>query len=138
MPSEALFGSTMIMLEKLLDFQSQRHTILSTNIAHADTPGYKGYDLRFSDELRKAVGTKGTVPLRRTNGQHLPLRPSGLKEVKGQVVPYSNSISRLDGNTVSLDKEMTKLTENSLYYNSTAQIVSKKMKLLKNAIIEVR
>ena len=55
MPTEVLFGSTILMLEKLLDFQSERHSILSTNVANIDTPGYKGYDLRFSDELKKAV-----------------------------------------------------------------------------------
>jgi flagellar basal-body rod protein FlgB len=39
---ESLFGNTMVMLETVLDFQSERHTILSTNVANVDTPGYKG------------------------------------------------------------------------------------------------
>jgi len=138
MPSEVLFGSTIIMLEKLLDFQSERHNLLATNVSHADTPGYKGHDLRFSDELKKVVGTKQTIPLKRTNEMHLPLGSSKLKEVKGRLVPSNDAIHRLDGNTVDLDKEMAKLAENSLYYNSTAQIVSKKMRLLRTAITEVR
>ena len=138
MPSEVLFGTTMVMLEKLLDFQSQRHNMLSTNVAHVDTPGYKGYDLRFSDELKKAVGTKGTIPLKRTNEQHLPSEANKLKGLKGRLVLCNDAIHRRDGNTVDLDKEMAKLAENSLYYNTTAQIVSKKMNLLRTAITEVR
>ncbi len=138
MPSEVLFGSTMIMLEKLLDFQSQRHQILATNVAHVDTPGYKGYDLRFSDELKRAVGSKGTIPLKKTHEMHMPLEMNKLKGVKGRLVPSSGTIHRLDGNTVDLDKEMTKLAENSLYYNTAVQIVSRKMMMLKTAITEVR
>jgi len=138
MPSEVLFGSTIIMLEKLLDLQSERHNILSTNVANADTPGYKGYDLRFSDELKKVIGTKQTIPLKRTNERHLPLGTIGLKEVKGHIVFCNNALQRIDSNTVDIDKEMAKLAENSLYYNSTAQIISRKMRLLKTAITEVR
>ena len=55
-----------------------------------------------------------------------------------RTVQSNDAVRRLDGNTVDLDKEMTKLAENSLYYNVTAQIVSKKMRLLRTAISEVR
>ena len=138
MPSEVLFGTTILMLEKLLDFQSQRHNILSTNVAHADTPGYKGYDLRFSEELKKAAGTRGTMPLKRTHERHLPLEANKLQGLKGRLVPCNDAVHRRDGNTVDIDKEMAKLAENSLYYNSAAQIVSKKMGSIKTAITEVR
>ena len=138
MPSEVLFSNTIVMLEKLLDFQSQRHNILSTNVANIDTPGYKGCDLRFSDELKKAVGSKGTLPLEKTNERHLPLEMGKLKEVKHLMVSSDDVVHRLDGNTVDLDKEMAKLAENSLYYNVTAQIVSKKLRSIITAISEVR
>jgi flagellar basal-body rod protein FlgB len=138
LPPDVLFSTTISMLEKLLDFQSQRHNILSTNVAHVDTPGYKGHDLRFSDELKNAVGTKGTIPLKRTNERHLPLEANKLKGVKGRLVPCNDAIHRRDGNTVDLDKEMAKLAENSLYYNATAQIISKKMSLIRTSITEVR
>ena len=138
MPSEILFSNTVVMLEKLLDFQTQRHNMISTNIAHADTPGYKGHDLRFSDELKKAVGAGGSIPLRKTNERHLPVGMSRLKETKGRVVPYGDAANRLDGNTVSIDKEMAKLAENSLYYNTAAQIISKKLGSIKNTITELR
>ena len=138
MPSEILFSNTVVMLEKLLDFQAQRHNMISTNIAHADTPGYKGHDLRFSDELKKAVGTGGTIPLKKTNERHLPVGMSRLKEMKGRVVPYGDAANRLDGNTVSIDKEMAKLAENNLYYNTAAQIISRKLGSIKNTITELR
>ena len=56
----------------VLDFQSERHTVLSTNVANVDTPGYKGHDVRFSDELKRAIDTEGTIPLKKTNEKHFP------------------------------------------------------------------
>ena len=137
MSPDPLFGNTLKALESVLDFQSERHTVLSTNVANVDTPGYKGNDVRFSEELKRAIDTEGTIPLRRTDEKHLPV---GLGQMKGshRTVPSNDAVRRLDGNTVDLDKEMTKLAENSLYYNVTAQIVSKKMRLLRTAISEVR
>ncbi|MBW2221593.1 MAG: flagellar basal body rod protein FlgB [Deltaproteobacteria bacterium] len=135
-PPEALFNSTILMLEKLLDFQSERHSILSTNVANIDTPGYKGHDLRFSDELKKAAGRKGSMPLTKTNERHLPLEIGNIKG--GRLVPINDAVHRLDGNTVDLDKEMAKLAENSLYYNTAAQITSKKLRGILTAISEVR
>jgi flagellar basal-body rod protein FlgB len=41
---------------------------------------------------------------------------------------------RKDGNTVDLDREMAKLSENNLMYNALAQIVSRKFQGLKDAI----
>ena len=135
---ESLFNSTTIMLERLLDFQAERHTVLSTNVANVDTPGYKGQDLRFSDELKRAIDTRGTLPLKKTHEEHLPVALTELKEMEHRSVPGTDAVHRLDGNTVDLDKEMTKLSENSLYYNVTAQLVSKKLKGLRTAISEVR
>ena len=136
MSSEPVFNSTVFMLEKLLDFQSERHSILSTNVANIDTPGYKGYDIRFSDELRKAASRKGSMSLTKTNERHLPSDMGNIKE--GRLVPTNDAVHRLDGNTVDLDKEMAKLAENSLYYNTAAQITSKKLRGILTAISEVR
>lgn len=78
------------------------------------------------------------MPLERTNERHLPLKMSNLKNVNGRLVPTNDTVHRLDGNTVDLDKEMSKLAENSLYYNTAAQIVSKKLRGIKTAISGVR
>lgn len=136
MPPVALFNSTIVMLEKLMDFQSERHTILSTNVANIDTPGYKGQDLRFSDELKKAAVKGKYLPMRETHVNHFPLEMCCIKG--GRLVPTHDALHRLDGNTVDLDKEMAKLAENSLYYNTAAQITSKKLRSILTAISEVR
>jgi flagellar basal-body rod protein FlgB len=137
MPSETLFGATVIMLEKQLDFHSARHKLLSANVANIDTPGYKGSDISFPDELKRAAGTGKTLPLVKTSERHLPVGMD-LKNVRHSVCESNGTTHRLDGNTVDLDKEMSKLAENSLYYNTAAQIISRKLQGLKTAISEVR
>ena len=114
MAPESLFGNTLTALEKMLDFQAERHTVLSTNVANIDTPGYKGKDLRFSEELKRAIDAGDTIPLRKTDERHLPLGIENLKGTENRLVPSSDTVRRLDGNTVDLDKEMAKLAENSL------------------------
>ena len=138
MSSESLFGTTMVMLESLLDFQAERHTLISTNIANVDTPGYKGHDLHFSDELKRAITSEGALTLEKTHESHFPLKVDTLGKISHRMAPTNDAINRLDGNTVDLDKETAKLAENSLYYNTSAQIVSKKLRSIKNAISEVR
>jgi len=138
MPPDGLFGNTMVMLETVLDFQSERHTILTANVANVDTPGYKGHDVRFADELKRAIDAEGTISLKKTNEKHLPVEMSQLRGVEPRLITSNDAPPRLDGNTVDLDKEMTNLAETSLYYNVTSQIVSKKMRFLRTAISEVR
>ena len=137
MPSEVLFGTNVIMLEKLLDFHSDRHKLLAANVANIDTPGYKGHDISFPDELKRAAGTGKTLALAKTNEGHLPAGIH-LKDMRYSVFESNGTAHRLDGNTVDLDKEMSKLAENNLYYNTAAQLISKKLQGLKTAISEVR
>jgi flagellar basal-body rod protein FlgB len=103
--------STFKMLENMMDVASFRQKILSSNIANADTPGYKARDVSFQTELNKALnGSNGSYDVYET-------------------VP--TMVSR-DGNTVSADLEMTKVAENQLLYNSAAQILTMKFRMMKD------
>ena len=53
-------------LTRILDFQAQaltlrseRQRLLASNIANADTPGYKSRDMDFAQALRDATGQQG-------------------------------------------------------------------------------
>jgi flagellar basal-body rod protein FlgB len=50
-----------------------------------------------------------------------------------EMTPPAYSL-RGDGNTVDIDRTMGKLAENTLMYRTTAQLISKKFKGLKNVI----
>ena len=44
----------IVLLSKLLDLTSTKNKVLANNIANANTPGFKKYDVSFQKELVKA------------------------------------------------------------------------------------
>ncbi len=129
---------TLDILEKYLILREKRNAIIVSNIANAETPGYKAKDLYFEDELRKALGMDGVdLELKKTHEKHLP-KDTDLEDIKGRVEPSESSVLRYDGSTVDIDKELTKLAENSLLYNAGAQMLIKKIEMIKATLREVR
>lgn len=121
------------MLKKALDFQSMRHTIISSNIANVDTPGYKAVDIKFEKELRTAIGSGDTLVMKTTNPGHIGGKNKDFKGIKPEIVP-EKGVSRVDGNNVDIDREMAKLAENQLMYTATIRAMTKRGGLIKYAV----
>jgi len=134
MESQGLFKGTFPLLEKTMDLRSLKHNVTVSNIANKDTPNYKAFDLIVEEELEKVMGSEKELGLKRTRGGHLPGRTIGGSAVKLGIDNTSELSLKRDGNTVNIDKEMAKLSENNLMYNALAQIVSKKFQGLKTVI----
>ena len=47
------------LLKKTVDLNLQKNSVISSNIANADTPGYKAVDLKFGEQLQTAIGGQG-------------------------------------------------------------------------------
>lgn len=90
-----------------------RQQLTASNIANADTPGYKTQDIEFRSELERASG-----------------RPAAV-EATGLAV-------RNDGNNVSLDREARNLAENSLCFQIATQFLQGQLRLVRTAIQEGR
>ena len=101
------------ILEKMLDIASYRQKLLASNIANADTPGFKAKDISFQKELDKV-----------RQGKH-----SGY-DVYEPVTTMPNR----DGNTVNIDIEMAKVAENALLYNAATQLMSMQIRMSKDVI----
>jgi len=134
-----LFSSTLDVLHKTLDLRQQRHTVLASNIANAETPGFIAKDVRFEEALRAAATPPQPSSLRQTHPEHLPLwQPTSIRDVQGTlVVAPSDDIGR-DLNTVSIDHEMAKLTTNTLHYNASAEILSRAFDQLKRTVSDTQ
>jgi flagellar basal-body rod protein FlgB len=121
---------TMGVLEKVMDLASARHSLIASNIANLDTPGYKAVDMEFKRELRIALdqarstdvapGSSGTF-------RYETVLSPRIFEVQGVA-------ARQDGNTVDMDRELGKLANVSSLYNRAATIYGLKLKMLKNAL----
>src|ERR1017187_348240 len=99
-------------LERYLDLLSARQKLVSSNIANADTPGYRTQDIDFQSEFQNAVA--GTPNI---------LAVAGL--------PVKN-----DGNNVSLDRESRLLAENALRFNVASSLLHSQISSLRAAIKE--
>ena len=105
------------MLEGRLRYVNQRERLLSENIANADTPGYAPRDLKafsFGELLRPRIGLAG---LAQTSAAHLAGQPTADADpFKAQTTPDSET--RLDGNSVVLEEQMSKMTEARIDYEA--------------------
>ncbi len=134
MEAQGIFGGTMPVLEKVLDLRTQKHNLIISNVANMDTPQYKTFDLIVEEEIKKTMENESTVAMAKTQPGHILPKREQSGNIKKMDADYSELSLRNDGNSVDIDKEMANLSENSLIYNATAQILAKKFKGLKNVI----
>jgi flagellar basal-body rod protein FlgB len=125
MPINKIFGGTISLTGKALDFRLERQGLIQSNIANMETPGYRVQDLPFARVMETAVS--GQDKLTRTHPGHLSAR---LEEAKD-----SRRFSEED-RPVDLDEEMVKLAENQLMYQVAARLAAKKFEGLHHAIDE--
>lgn len=128
---------TMAVLKKSMDLRAQKQQVIAANIANAETPGYAARKMSFEADLRKAIASPET-PGRISNAKHFSIGASGLDGVQGQIVKQRDTNPLGDGNSVSLQDEMFDLAENQLLFEASAQILKKKLTMLKYAVSDGR
>jgi len=118
--------------DKALLLFERRTQLLSENIANADTPGYKARDIDFDKVLQNAQGgAQGqSLKLQATHKGHID---SSLQAFADEVQYRKVEQSAADGNTVDVQKEKAAFAENSMRYQTTMQILSRRISGLKNA-----
>jgi flagellar basal-body rod protein FlgB len=124
MPGDLLSDITSVTLAKVLDGTALRQRTLAENVANVDTPGYQRQDVSFNDQLKEA--------LENTFAPESALRR--LEEVTPQTFVAQSKTLRPDGNTVDIDKEMGEMSKNTLEYETAAQLLDSKLRLLRTAI----
>jgi flagellar basal-body rod protein FlgB len=130
-------GETYRALRMGLDACSLRHQVISNNLANIDTPKYQDRVVQFEDQLRSALGetaADGRLVGLRTRPEHIPIGASTLGDVTATVVDSPATSWRVDGNTVDVDLEVTRLMENQAKYRTLARVMADEHRLLRTAI----
>lgn len=134
--AKGLFDITVRAVAKVLDLQMMKHTVLASNIANKDTPGYQAADIEFNAEVQKALERERT-PLGRTRPASQYNRSDPLiEDVRATRVDRPMPLVGNDLNNVHLEKEMTEMVSNTLSYKANVQMISKKLAMLRYAITE--
>lgn len=124
--------SSVAPLHGALDYHLERHTVLASNVAHVDTPGYKPNDLRRVEPGGRFDAAL-SVAMERTNGAHFQLPNAGAAALQGRIFQDLSAGAGNDGNYVSLDREAAKVAANQLRYDVTSAIVSAELSQLRYA-----
>ena len=134
-----LFG----MLKSRLGYLTERQKLVAQNVANADTPGYRPTDLKaFSFQaslMNQGSGAvyrggvnapTGGVQMMATSASHMaaPNAPSAWRSTSG-----ADSETTLDGNSVSLEDQMLKMTEARMNYDAAISFYQKSMNMLRTA-----
>ncbi|UCH81504.1 MAG: flagellar basal body rod protein FlgB [Nitrospiraceae bacterium] len=115
----------MTVLQRIIQSANIRQKVISSNIANADTPGYKSKDVHFGDLL------KNNIKLLTTNPGHVK-KPddNGINST----ITVNNDPGWGDRNNVLLNSEMAKMTENSLTHDAAVKLLNAKIKMFRSAI----
>ncbi len=117
-----------------LRVRAARHELIASNIANADTPGFKARDIDFASALKGAMsGTEAKLAMAVTASNHLAGGDG--KTVMGAPLMYRNAAQpSADGNTVDMDVELAQFADNALRYEASVQFVSSKIKTMLSVI----
>ena len=113
--------------------RSRRAEMLATNIANADTPGYKAKDIDFASALKTAKSNQlsGNTMVR-TNEKHIA---GGTRSVaSNELFRTPNQTDTGDGNSVDIQVERNLYTQNAMEYQASVQFLNGKFKGLKKAL----
>lgn len=104
--------------------------VISTNIAQANTPGFKAKGMDFQRALATAT-SEANFGLSRTNERHIAATTNVTGDVKYRMPTQPDTG---DGNTVDLDLERNLFMQNQIRHQASLDFLGSKFKNLSKAI----
>jgi len=108
-------------LGRFLDLSAYRESLIGSNLANIDTPGYRARDINFQGELERATADDAQM-------QYASFTPLAR--------PVRGLLERPDGNNVSLERETLLLADTQLRFNIGVQVLRSEFHRLSSAIHE--
>lgn len=125
---------TVQALAASLKYRQLRQELIASNIANAETPGYKAKKIDFEEALARALDVDNELKMKTTDSKHYNVGGGGFNNLQPEIYEDSNGVTSLDGNNVDRDQEMAEMAENKIMYDASVQLLNKKLGLLKYAI----
>ncbi len=144
------FDSALGVHAKALTIYSRRAELLASNLANADTPGYKAKDIDFKAAINASVNaadntastgrnyaTRSAGGLDVTSKRHIQLASQdrvSISQSAIQTLYREPNQASLDGNTVDSQLEKSAFAENAMRYQASLSFLSGKFKGMLAAI----
>jgi len=112
-------GDSLRFQAQALELRSQRQSLIASNIANADTPGYRAVDADFASALKRVTSAdpaskSATQPMLQAN------------EIR-TLAPAEESA---DGNGVDMDVQRANFAENAVRYEAALRALNQQVKSL--------
>lgn len=126
--SDFLTSNTMLMLQRSMNYQWTKQTVISDNIVNAETPNYKTKYVTFEDALRQSLqaaarGESPTAALR-----------SALRMSAPKVHVADDETARMDNNGVNVAEQSVELVRNAYQLQHTYRAMNSDISRLLMAI----
>lgn len=125
---------TLKALTTALSFREMRQELISSNVANANTPGFKAKKIDFEEALARALDVDGQMKMNAVDDRHFNVGSGGFNNLEPEIYDNPNGVVSENGNTVDVEAEMAKMAENKLMYDALVQLINKKMGIMKYAI----
>jgi flagellar basal-body rod protein FlgB len=131
--SMSALAEKLSVYSQAMNLRTQRHQLLASNIANADTPNYKARDFNFEKAMQNAMAGHGagSITMTTTSIDHLvgsgASTPAAL-QFRAEVQ------SSVDGNTVDMDVERSQISENAIQYQIVSQLITETFKGMRTAL----
>ena len=126
--SNNLFG----IHEQALLVRARRARLLASNLANADTPGFKAKDVDFQALMQRGADTVAMVGRDTSHSRHFS--DPAQSQTRATVLFRTPMQPSLDGNTVDSQIEQTAFVQNAVAYQTTLTFLEQRIAGLRLAI----
>lgn len=127
------FDSALAPHADALALRARRAEVLANNIANADTPNFKARDIDFAAVLA-GVQQDGQQPLALKTTQQGHQRQFADPDFAADLMYRIPHQPAVDGNTVEVQEEMARYTDNALRFQASFEFLNSKFSGLTKAI----
>lgn len=129
------FGNTPIfqLVKSKMAYLGQRQTVLASNVANVDTPGYQAKDVKEPNFAAMVAGKNlPTGKMVKTNPMHM----SAMNQRGAFAVIDRGSLDEYNPNQngINLDTEMQKVAFTQAEYNKVISIYRKNLSMIRTAV----
>lgn len=114
-----LFDTSLVALERAIAGAALRHDVLASNLANANTPGYRRQDVDFHSALERALAAGTTADVR---------------AARFAAAPDASGPVRVDGSNVDVEREMASLVQNAEEYQALVATLRAQTRVLATVI----
>ncbi len=121
-----MFGNSISMSQKSLEFLWAKQVVISQNLTNVDTPGYKAKYVTFEDVYQNR--------LKLARAAKTPAQTRSIIENSYYSINEKDSSARLDENNVNADAEEVEMARAQLQYQYVMNAVNSDFSRLRSVI----